>query len=159
MADQPTPARDVPGTLPANPWNAHAWVVGAPVVGEGTWIGAFTVIDASGGLRIGAGCDISSGVHIYTHSSAKRCVSGRAYDEVERQPVTLGDRVFVGANAVINMGVTIGDEAVVAAGAVVTADVAPRTIVGGVPARVIGRVELDGTAGVAPRFVTDPPDS
>lgn len=129
-------------SLPANPWNEHAWVVGEPVVGEGTWIGAFTVIDASGGLTIGRGCDISSGVHIYTHSSAKRCVSGRRFAEVERRPVTIGDHVFIGANAVVNMGVTIGDEAVVGAGAVVTSDVPARAIVAGVPARQIGRVDL-----------------
>ena len=128
--------------LPPNPWNEHAWVVGDPDVGEGTWIGAFTVIDGSGGLRIGSGCDISSGVQIYTHSSVKRCVSGRRHGEVERAPVTIGDRVFIGAGAVINMGVTVGDEAVVAAGAVVTADVAPRTVVAGVPARVIADVDL-----------------
>jgi len=132
----------VSGELPANPYNPHAWVIGAPEIGEGTWIGAFTVIDGSGGLRIGSGCDISSGVHIYTHSSAKRCVSGRAFPVVERRPVTIGDRVFIGANAVVNMGVTIGDEAVVGAGAVVTQDVAARTIVAGVPARRIGEVDL-----------------
>ena len=56
---------------------------------------------------------------------------GRRFAEVERQPVTIGDRVFIGAGAIINMGVTIGDEAVVGAGAVVTADVPARTIVGG----------------------------
>ncbi len=116
------------------------------------------MIDGSGGLRIGSGCDISCGAQIYTHSSAKRCVSGRAYPTVDRAPVTIGDQVFIGANAVIQMGVTIGDEAVVAAGAVVTSDVAPRTIVGGVPARAIGRVVLaepgqDGDAA-EPRFVT-----
>ncbi len=140
-----------PGFLPPNPWNEHAWVVGEPEIGEGTWIGAFTVIDGSGGLRIGAGCDVSSGVQIYTHSTAKRCVSGRRFPDPERSPVTIGDRVFLGANAVVNMGVTIGDEAVVAAGAVVTGDVAPRTVVAGVPARVVARVELsaDGT----PEFV------
>ena len=138
-------------SLPANPWNEHAWVVGEPVVGEGTWIGAFTVIDASGGLTIGRGCDISSGVHVYTHSSAKRCVSGRRFAEVERRPVTIGDHVFIGANAVINMGVTIGDEAVIGAGAVVTADVPARAIVGGVPARQIGRVDL--TDPTDPDFV------
>ena len=38
-------------------------------------------------------------------------MSGRRYDEVERQPVVIGDRVFIGANAIVNMGVTIGDEA------------------------------------------------
>jgi len=129
--------------LPDNPYNSHAWVIGEPVIGAGTWIGAFTVIDGSGGLTIGAGCDISSGVHIYTHSSARRCVSGRAYPTVDREPVTIGDRVFIGANAVINMGVTIGDEAVVGAGAVVTQDVPSRTVVAGVPARPIASVDLD----------------
>lgn len=112
------------------------------MIGEGTWIGAFTVIDGSGGLTIGEGCDIASGTHVYTHSSAKRCVSGRAYELVDRAPVTIGNRVFIGANAVISMGVTIGDEAIIAAGAVVTTDVESRTIVGGVPARVIGNIDL-----------------
>jgi len=141
-----------PASLPPNPWNEHAWVVGDPEIGEGTWIGAFTVLDGSGGLRIGAGCDISSGAQVYTHSSARRCVSGRAYPEVDRAPVTIGDHVFIGAGAVVTMGVTIGDSAVVGAGAVVTSDVPARAIVGGVPARVIGRVELDGAET---RFVVD----
>ena len=70
--------------LPPNPYNAHAWFVATPTVGEGTWIGAFTVIDGSGGLTIGRGCDISSGVHIYTHSSTRRCVSARAHPVVDR---------------------------------------------------------------------------
>ena len=100
-------------------------MIDEPQIGEGTWIGAFTVIDGSGGLIIGRGCDISSGAHIYTHSSVRRCVSGRAYGEVDRAPATLGDHVFIGANAVINLGVTIGDGAVVGAGAVVTRDVPP----------------------------------
>ena len=140
------------GALPPNDHNEHAWIVGEPEIGPGTWIGAFTVIDGSGGLRIGAGCDISSGVQIYTHSSARRCVSGRRFDQVERQPVVIGDRVFLGAGAIVNMGVTIGDEAVVAAGAVVTADVPARAIVGGVPARRIGRVDL--TDPTDPQLVT-----
>jgi acetyltransferase-like isoleucine patch superfamily enzyme len=131
--------------LPPNPYNPHAWIVGTPEIGAGTWIGAFTVIDGSGGLTIGEGCDISSGAQIYTHSSVRRCVSGRTYPAVDRAPSRLGDRVFIGANAVVNMGVTIGDEAVVAAGAVVTRDVAARTVVAGVPARPVARVVLDGT--------------
>lgn len=128
--------------LPENPFNEHAWIVGSPSIGAGTWIGAFTVIDASGGLTIGEGCDISSGVHIYTHSSALRCVSGRRYDSVDRAPVRIGARVFIGANAVVNMGVTIGDEAIIGAGAVVTGDVPARTVVVGVPARAVAKVDL-----------------
>ena len=52
--------------------------------------------------------------------------------------VVIGSDVWIGANAVITPGVRIGDGAVVGAGAVVTKDVAPYTIVGGVPAKVIG---------------------
>lgn len=139
--------------LPANDYHELAWIVGEPEIGEGTWIGAFTVIDGSGGLVIGSGCDISSGVHVYTHSSARRCVSGRSYDQVERMPVKIGNRVFVGANAVVMMGVTIGDEAVIAAGAVVTSDVEPRTVVAGVPARRTATVEPgDESNGFRPEF-------
>jgi acetyltransferase-like isoleucine patch superfamily enzyme len=130
--------------LPANSYNNHAWIVGEPEIGEGTWIGAFTVIDGSGGLKIGRGCDISCGAQIYTHSSVRRCVSGRAFTHVERKPTVLGDCVFVGANAVILMGVTIGDRAVIGAGAVVTADVPADTVVTGIPARPVSRVQVDG---------------
>jgi acetyltransferase-like isoleucine patch superfamily enzyme len=130
--------------LPPNPYNPHAWVIGEPTVGPGTWIGAFTIIDGSGGLTIGAGCDISSGVHLYTHSSVRRCVSGREFPTVERAPVHIGDHVFIGAGAIVNMGVRIGDHSVVGAGAVVSRDVAPYTVVGGVPARPIATVLIDG---------------
>jgi acetyltransferase-like isoleucine patch superfamily enzyme len=131
-------------SLPPNAYNEHAWIVGHPEIGEGTWIGAFTLLDGSGGLRIGKGCDISTGAQIYTHSTARRCVSGGVYSTVDRAPTILGDCVFVGAGAVILMGVTIGDGVVVGAGAVVTQDVAPYTVVAGVPARMIARVNLDG---------------
>ena len=53
-------------------------------------------------------------------------------------PVTIGNDVWIGAKATVLRGVMIGDRAVVAAGAVVNRDVASGTIVGGVPARVIG---------------------
>jgi acetyltransferase-like isoleucine patch superfamily enzyme len=135
----------VPGSLPSNAYNDHAWIVGDPEIGEGTWIGAFTLLDGSGGLRIGAGCDISTGAQIYTHSTARRCVSGRAYSKVDRAGTTVGDHVFVGAGAIVQMGVTIGDGAVIGAGAVVTSDVSPYTIVAGVPARAIGTVSVDGS--------------
>lgn len=129
-----------PHGFPPNPYNPHAWIIGDPEIGEGTWIGAFAVVDGSGGLRIGRGCDVSCGVQIYTHSSVRRCVTGRRYPDVDRAPVTIGDHVFLGANAVVQMGVTIGDGAVVGAGAVVTRDVPAGAIVTGVPAKVTGNV-------------------
>lgn len=125
---------------PANPWNPLAWVVGEPRVGEGTWVGPFCLLDGSGGLTIGSGCDLAAGVHVYTHSTAARCVTGRAVD-TERAPVVIGDRTFVGANAVVLMGVTIGSGCVIGAGAVVTEDVPDGTCAAGVPAKIVGTVD------------------
>ncbi len=53
-------------------------------------------------------------------------------------PITVGNDVWMGREALIMSGVTIGDGAAVAARAVVTKDVAPYEIVGGAPARHIG---------------------
>lgn len=131
-----------------NKFHETTWIVGSPDIGEGTWIGAFTVIDGSGGLQIGRGCDISSGVHIYTHSSAKRCVSERGHSSVEQQKVIVGNFVFIGANAVVNMGVRIGDHSVIGAGAVVTSDVEAYSIVAGVPAKKIGTVNISDNSEV-----------
>jgi maltose O-acetyltransferase len=58
-------------------------------------------------------------------------------------PVEIGARAFIGFRAVILPGVVIGEGAVVGAGAVVARDVAPFTIVAGVPARVVGTRNRD----------------
>jgi acetyltransferase-like isoleucine patch superfamily enzyme len=52
-------------------------------------------------------------------------------------PVVIGNDVWIAAGATILKGVTIGDGSVVAAGALVTHDVPPRSLVAGVPAKVI----------------------
>ena len=56
-----------------------------------------------------------------------------------RGDIVIGNDVWIGYEAVILAGVTIGDGAIIGARAVVTKDVAPYTIVGGVPARPIRR--------------------
>jgi len=112
-------------------------------IGRGTWIGPFCSLDGTGGLEIGEGCDISAGVQLVTHDSVRRALSGGAA-AIETAPIRIGDRCFLGSLVVVTRGVTIGRCCLIAAGSVVTADVPPQTIVGGVPARPIGRVELDG---------------
>ena len=125
--------------FPENPYNPHAWIIGDPEIGERCWIGAFTVLDGSGGLTIGAGCDISCGAHIYTHSTVHRTISERSHPEPDRQPTRIGAHCHVGANAIILMGCDIGDHSIVGAGAVVREGtvVPPWSVVVGVPARII----------------------
>jgi acetyltransferase-like isoleucine patch superfamily enzyme len=52
-------------------------------------------------------------------------------------PIEIGNDVWIGQRAIVLKGAKIGDGAVIAAGAVVTGEVPPRTLVGGVPAKVI----------------------
>jgi acetyltransferase-like isoleucine patch superfamily enzyme len=129
----------------SNRWNPHAWIVGEPEIGEGTWIGAFTLIDGQGGLKIGKGCDISCGASILTHSTARRCVTERRYSSIDRKPTLIEDYVFIGENATVLMGARIGHHSIVGAGAVVTQDavIPPYSLVVGVPARVVRSIEND----------------
>lgn len=124
----------------------NAYVLGDVAVGAHTWIGPFVMLDGSGGLRIGSHCSISTGVHVYTHDTVRWALSGGEH-EPERAPVRIGDRTYIGAQAVVLKGVTIGDRCVVGAGALVNCDVPPDTIVDGVPARVRGRVVIDAETG------------
>lgn len=59
------------------------------------------------------------------------------------KPITIGDDVWIGGNAIILPGVEIGNNVVVAAGAVVTKSVPPNSLVAGVPAKVIRTLEND----------------
>jgi acetyltransferase-like isoleucine patch superfamily enzyme len=123
--------------ITGNRFNPHAWIIGEPQIGDDVWIGAFTVIDGSGGLSIGDGCDISAGAHIYTHSTVGRCLTEGARG-IDRDSTVIGAHVHVGANAVVLKGSRIGDHCVVAAGAVVTEGTIapPYSVLRGVPARV-----------------------
>lgn len=86
--------------------------------------------------------------HVFTyHSNVKTLESLKAYQEIadpeQRIPcaltprTTIGNDVWIGRNAIVMPGLTIGHGAAIGAGAVVTKDVAPYTIVAGVPAKPI----------------------
>jgi maltose O-acetyltransferase len=89
-------------------------------------------------IRIEDDVTISFRVMVIVHDDARRMdrvEAGAGHGTVA--PVRLRRGCYLGAGCTLLPGVTIGERAVVAAGAVVTRDVAPGTIVGGVPARLL----------------------
>ena len=117
-------------------------VIGDVEIGDNTWIGPFCLLDGGGGLDIGSFCSISVGCQLLSHDTIKWALSGGKMG-YEYGRTKIGDCCFIGTHAVITKGVTIGKHCLIGAGAVVTNDVQDYTIVGGVPAKPIGRVEID----------------
>lgn len=109
------------------------------VVGESSWIGPNTLLDGTGGLKIGSFCSISSGAQILTHDTVKWCLTGgnHIYEYAE---TFIGDYCFIGTGSVITKGITIGDCCIVGAGAVVTKSFPPYSIIVGVPAKKVGYI-------------------
>lgn len=122
-----------------------ALVYGDVRVGRGTWVGPYTVLDGSGeALEIGDYCSVSAGVHIYTHDTLSWALSGGLAPKL-RAPVTIGDCCYIGSQSVIAAGVSIGQRCVVGANSFVNDAVPNGSIVGGSPARRLGRVYVDGS--------------
>lgn len=119
-------------------------------IGKGTYIAMNSIIS---GTNIGNFCSIGPnftcgyGIHPVNGISTSPCFystkmqNGMTYTNedkvIERKEINIGNDVFIGMNVSILDGITIGDGAVIGAGAVVTKDVAPFSIVCGVPAKHI----------------------
>lgn len=108
-------------------------------VGAGSIIGMWATLDGREGITIGNNVNFSSEVALWTlqhdYNSPNFATSGG--------PIVIGDRAWISFRATILPGVTIGEGAVVAANSVVTKDVAPYTVVGGIPAKKIGQRTAD----------------
>lgn len=98
------------------------------VIGEGTMIDMNVVVGGRG--TIGKNCHIGAGA-----------VVAGVVEPPSAKPVIIEDNVLVGANAVILEGVRVGKGSVVAAGAIVIEDVPENTVVAGVPARIIKKID------------------
>ena len=113
-------------------------VLGQVTVAENTWIGPQTLLDGSGGgLTIGAQCSISAGVQIYTHDTVRRSLSG-GVSPVEQATTVIGNHCYIGPNCIITKGVTIGDRVVIGANSLVNKDIPSDSVAYGSPARVVG---------------------
>jgi acetyltransferase-like isoleucine patch superfamily enzyme len=138
---------------------------GNVTIGNQTYIGASSIICAES-ITIGSDVLIAWGTTIVDHDSHStnwenrsedvrkwrdgyiqgnlgKAASLKNWDVVQKKPVKIGDKVWIGFNAIILKGVNIGEGAVVAAGAVVTKDVPAWTVVGGNPAKVIKELKTN----------------
>lgn len=138
---------------------------GSVHIGNNTYIGASTIACAEK-ISVGSDVLIAWGVTIVDHDShsvdwenrredvrlwregylrgnLEKAAEMKNWDVVQKKDVNIGDKAWIGFNAIILKGVTIGEGAVVAAGAVVTKDVPAWTVVGGNPAKIIKHLDLD----------------
>ena len=110
-------------------------------IGENSYIGNYSTIQASSGCKvsIGSNCAISHNVRIYTSSRDAKLFIRNQTGLVEGD-VTIGDNCWIGANVFINQGVEIGDFCVIGANSVVTKSLPSKSICGGVPAKLISEI-------------------
>jgi len=110
-------------------------IIGDVKVGKNTWIGPNVILDGSGGLEIGDNCTICAGVQIYTHNSIKKGLSDGEL-EIERKPVKIGSKSYIGPQSVVEKGVTIGNEVVIGSFSFVNSDIPSKSRAWGIPARI-----------------------
>ena len=110
------------------------------VMGDDVFINAHCCFDLSAPVTLGDRVRIAYQVTFVTGGHEIGPHSHRSGPH-RPAPIRVGDGVWIGARVVLLPGVTLGDGSVVAAGAVVTEDVAPDTLVAGVPARPVRRLE------------------
>lgn len=105
------------------------------IIEDGVSIGPKVLLDGRKGLKIGKNAVIAYEAIIWTlnhdYTDENFCVKGA--------PVEIGAYSWICSRSIILPGVKIGEGAVVASGAVVTKDVPPYSIVGGIPAKIIGQ--------------------
>ena len=101
-----------------NPYHPLVWILGEPIIANNVYIGGFSEINATGStIIIEEGCDIASFVSINVADSHRRTIE--ASEVIERKPIHIHERVFIGSHSVIKGGAIIGKNSVVAAGTVV----------------------------------------
>lgn len=107
-------------------------------IGKKVFINSGCHFQDQGGIRIGDGVLIGHNVVLATLNHGMHPDSR---GDMIPSPIIIGNNVWIGASSTIVPGVTIGDGAIVAAGSVVSKNVSPNTIVGGVPAKIIKKID------------------
>ena len=107
-------------------------------LGNNVSIHPLSYIEASGGVTIGNDVSVAHGVTIMSESHVYSDINLPIKDQsLSFQEVKICDNVWIGEKAVVRAGRNIGTGSIIGAGAVVTKDVAPFSIMAGVPATVL----------------------
>ncbi len=114
-------------------------------IGDRTFVNVNCVFLDSAEIRIGTDGLIAPAVQLLTATHPLRAServltaeerTGRSPFRTYAQPITIGDRVWLGAGAIVMPGVTIGDDVTIGAGSLVTADIPSGSLAFGHPCRV-----------------------
>jgi len=111
-------------------------------ISDGAALNSFVQMYGHGGITVGKDSQVGPNSVITTTGHDYRASTL----ESEYAGITIGERVWIGANCTIIGGVNIGDQAVIGAGAVVTRDIPARCVAVGVPARVVRSFDEPGSA-------------
>jgi len=114
-------------------------------VGYESFIGHNTVLDFSDNITIGNYVHIGYS-EFWTHSSALMCFNSIPLSSKDKKyrptaPIVIEDNVYVGVQSTIYPGITIGHHSIIAPNSAVTKNVEPYTLVGGVPAKLIKKLQ------------------
>jgi len=123
----------------------NSYIYGNVRIGKNCWVGPFTLLDGTGGLKIGNNCTISSGVQIYTHDTVKRTLSGGKLKR-EVKNVTIENNCYIGPYSVITKGVKIGKKSIIGAHSLVNSDIPELSIAFGIPAKVAGKIKIQNNS-------------
>ena len=125
--------------VPFKGWRATMYRWSGVNIGRRVYIGHDMLFDRAFPEQITIGDDTAIGDRctIPAHGCIPTQTPLKEIYPLTVKPVNIGSRVWIMPNVTIIYGVTVGDEAVIATGSVVTRDVPPRTLVAGIPAKVI----------------------
>ena len=120
---------------------------GSIKIGDETYIGINNILDWSDNITIGNYVHIAGpSTGLWTHTSALMCINNIPLDHKfvkyrPTAPITIERNVYIGGNCTVYPGVTVGHHSIVAPNSAVTKNVEPYTMVGGVPAMFIKKID------------------
>lgn len=111
-------------------------------IGDNVWFNnSCTIICDGSEIHIGSNCLFGTGLNIFDSDFHKTEINERNSGDHISKPVIIGNNVFTGFNVTILKGVSIGDNSVISAGSVVTSDIPENVIAGGIPAKILKKID------------------